>query len=81
MLTVPRAPAALATAVIETFFYGVYFVLFHTSIFLLFTAKSRGFRAERSIWLSPILCGGIVLFIAVTGVRTLSFRILTFQLA
>ncbi|KAJ6505361.1 hypothetical protein C8R45DRAFT_547928 [Mycena sanguinolenta] len=74
MLTVPRAPAALATVVIETFFYGVYFVLFQTSLFLLFTAKSRGFRAERSIWLSPILCGGIVLFIAVTGHWILSIH-------
>ncbi|KAJ7234522.1 hypothetical protein B0H12DRAFT_157444 [Mycena haematopus] len=67
MLNVPRAPAALATVVIETFFYGVYVVLFQTSVFLLFTAQSRGFRRERSIWLSPLLCGGTVLFIAVTG--------------
>ncbi|KAF7367864.1 hypothetical protein MSAN_00850900 [Mycena sanguinolenta] len=71
MLTIPRAPAALATAVIETFFYGAYFVLFQTSLFLLFT---RRFRPDRSIWLSPILCGGIVLFIAVTGHWILSIH-------
>jgi len=67
MLTVPRIPSALATVVIETFFYGIYVVLFITSVYLLFTAQSRGLRRERSIWLSPILCGGSVLFIAVTG--------------
>jgi len=53
--------------VIETFFYGIYVVLFVTSIYLLFTVQSRGLRRERSIWLSPILCGGSILFIAVTG--------------
>ncbi|KAJ6596339.1 hypothetical protein DFH09DRAFT_130085 [Mycena vulgaris] len=65
MLTVPRIPTALATVIIETFFYGIYLVLFLTSIYLLLTVQSRGFR--RSIWLSPILCGGSVLCIAVTG--------------
>ncbi|KAJ7208678.1 hypothetical protein GGX14DRAFT_566888 [Mycena pura] len=67
MLTVPRISTALATVVIETFFYGIYLVLFLTSIYLLFTAQSRGLRRERSVWLSPILCGGSVLFIVVTG--------------
>ncbi|KAJ7617668.1 hypothetical protein DFH06DRAFT_101085 [Mycena polygramma] len=67
MSTVPRISAALATAVIDTFFYGAYVVLFLTSIYLVFTAQSRGMRRERSIWLSPILCGGSVLFIAITG--------------
>ncbi|KAJ6466100.1 hypothetical protein C8R47DRAFT_40739 [Mycena vitilis] len=67
MSTVPRTSAALATAVIDTLFYGSYVVLFLTSIYLVFTAQSRGMRRERSIWLSPILCGGSVLFIAITG--------------
>ncbi|KAF7353847.1 hypothetical protein MVEN_01070300 [Mycena venus] len=67
MLTVPRIPSALATVVIETFFYGIYLVLFLTSIYLLFTAQTRGLRRERSVWMSPILCGGAVLFVAVTG--------------
>jgi len=67
MLTVPRISTALATVLIETFFYGIYLVLFLTSIYLLFTAQSRGLRRERSVWLSPILCGGSVLFIVVTG--------------
>ncbi|KAJ6549992.1 hypothetical protein B0H19DRAFT_952059 [Mycena capillaripes] len=67
MLTVPRISSALATVVIETFFYGIYLVLFLTSIYLLFTAHTRGLRRERSVWVSPILCGGSVLFIAVTG--------------
>ncbi|KAJ7744034.1 hypothetical protein DFH07DRAFT_834984 [Mycena maculata] len=67
MLTVPRIPSALATVVIETFFYGIYLVLFLTSIYLLLTVQSRGLRRERSVWRSPILCGGSVLFIAVTG--------------
>ncbi|KAJ7926771.1 hypothetical protein B0H13DRAFT_1069547 [Mycena leptocephala] len=67
MLTVPRISSALATVIIETFFYGIYLVLFFTSIYLLFTAQSRGLRSERSVWLSPILVGGSVLFIAVTG--------------
>ncbi|KAF7353848.1 hypothetical protein MVEN_01070400 [Mycena venus] len=67
MLTVPRIPSALATVVIETFFYGIYIVLFITSVYLLFTVQSRGLRRGSSIFLSPILCGGSVLFIAVTG--------------
>ncbi|KAJ7441087.1 hypothetical protein FB451DRAFT_1106217 [Mycena latifolia] len=67
MLTVPRIPTALATVVIETFFYGIYLVLFSTSLFLLLTVQSRGLRRERPVWLSPIVCGGSVLFIAVTG--------------
>ncbi|KAF8154993.1 hypothetical protein K438DRAFT_1863028, partial [Mycena galopus ATCC 62051] len=66
MLTVPRTSSALVTAIMETYFYGVYVVLFITSVFLLFTMQSRGFR-ERSIWLSPILCGGSFLFVTVTG--------------
>ncbi|KAJ7094322.1 hypothetical protein C8R44DRAFT_718434 [Mycena epipterygia] len=67
MLTIPRISSALATVVIETFFYGIYLVLFFTSLYLLLTVQSRGLRRERSIWLSPILWGGEVLFIAVTG--------------
>ncbi|KAJ6615212.1 hypothetical protein B0H10DRAFT_1950061 [Mycena sp. CBHHK59/15] len=67
MLTVPRISTALATVVIETFFYGIYVILFFASIYLLLTVKSRGFRREGSIWRSPILCGGTVLFIAVTA--------------
>ncbi|KAF8188449.1 hypothetical protein K438DRAFT_1594085 [Mycena galopus ATCC 62051] len=66
MLSVPRTSSALATVVIETFFYGIYLVLFITSIYLLFTAQSRGLRPPRSIWLSPVLCGGGLLFLAVT---------------
>jgi len=31
------------------------------------TAQARGLRRERAIWRSPILCGGAVLFVAVTG--------------
>ncbi|KAJ7818619.1 hypothetical protein B0H14DRAFT_2601190 [Mycena olivaceomarginata] len=38
MLTVPRISSALATVIIETFFYGIYLVLFLTSLYLLFTA-------------------------------------------
>jgi hypothetical protein len=75
MLTVPRISSALATVIIETFFYGIYLVLFFTSIYLLFTAQSRGLRSERSVWLSPILVGGSVLFIAVTGVRLAPFSL------
>ncbi|KAJ7346602.1 hypothetical protein DFH08DRAFT_195286 [Mycena albidolilacea] len=67
MLTVPRIPTALATIVIETFFYGIYLVLFLTSIYLLLTAQTRGLRPPRTLWLSPILLGGSLLFIAVTG--------------
>ncbi|KAJ7174926.1 hypothetical protein C8R46DRAFT_1253119 [Mycena filopes] len=67
MLTVPRTSTALATVLIETFFYGIYLVLFVTSIYLLFTVQSRGLRRERTVWLSPILTGGSVLFVAVTG--------------
>ncbi|KAJ7093799.1 hypothetical protein C8R44DRAFT_395606 [Mycena epipterygia] len=67
MSTIPRISSALATVVIETFFYGIYLVLFFTSLYLLLTAQSRRLRRERSIWLSPILLGGAVLFITVTG--------------
>ncbi|KAJ7110735.1 hypothetical protein C8R43DRAFT_904272 [Mycena crocata] len=67
MLTIPRISSAPATVVIETFFYGIYVVLFTISIYLLLTAQSRGMRRERSIWRSPILCGGTILFVAVTG--------------
>ncbi|KAJ7089064.1 hypothetical protein C8R44DRAFT_990906 [Mycena epipterygia] len=67
MLTVPRISSALATVVIDTFFYGIYLVLFFTSIYLLLTVQSRGLRRDRSIWLSPILLGGVLLFITVTG--------------
>ncbi|KAJ7728087.1 hypothetical protein B0H16DRAFT_245286 [Mycena metata] len=67
MSTVPRISTALATVLIETFFYGIYVVLFVTSIYLLFTLQSRGLRRERSVWLSPILLGGSVLFVTVTG--------------
>ncbi|KAJ7441086.1 hypothetical protein FB451DRAFT_956093, partial [Mycena latifolia] len=66
MLTVPRIPTALATVVIETFFYGIYLVLFLTSVYLLLRVQSRGLR-RRAVWLSPIVCGGSVLFVAVTG--------------
>ncbi|KAJ7838529.1 hypothetical protein B0H14DRAFT_2448952 [Mycena olivaceomarginata] len=67
MLTVPRISSALATVIIETFFYGIYLVLFLTSLYLLFTAHTRGLRPQGSVWLSPIFCGGILLFIVVTG--------------
>ncbi|KAJ7078732.1 hypothetical protein B0H15DRAFT_788745 [Mycena belliarum] len=67
MLTVPRISTALATVVIETFFYGIYLVLFVTSIYLLLTVQSRGLRRERPVWLSPLVLGGTVLFIVVTG--------------
>ncbi|KAJ7362874.1 hypothetical protein DFH08DRAFT_327379 [Mycena albidolilacea] len=67
MLTVPRIPTALATVVIETFFYGIYVILFVASVYLLFTAQARGLRPPRSVWLSPILSGGSLLFIAITG--------------
>ncbi|KAK7056060.1 hypothetical protein R3P38DRAFT_2850277 [Favolaschia claudopus] len=67
MLTVPRVPSALATVVIETFFYGIYIVLFIISLYLLFTAEKRGLRRARSVCLSPILLGGSMLFVAVTG--------------
>ncbi|KAF8188493.1 hypothetical protein K438DRAFT_1833637 [Mycena galopus ATCC 62051] len=53
MLSVPRISSALVTAIIETYFYGVYVVLFMTSVFLLY---NRGFRRERSIWMSPKSC-------------------------
>jgi len=66
-MTVPRISSALATVVIETFFYGIFVVLFIIAIYLLFTVQSRGLRRERPVWLSPILCGGSVLFIALTG--------------
>ncbi|KAJ7870735.1 hypothetical protein B0H14DRAFT_236124 [Mycena olivaceomarginata] len=67
MLTVPRIPTALATVVIETFFYGIYVILFVASVYLLFTAQARGLRPPRSVWLSPILSGGSLLFITTTG--------------
>ncbi|KAJ6556194.1 hypothetical protein B0H19DRAFT_1262290 [Mycena capillaripes] len=63
MLTVPRISSALATEVIETFFYG-----------------SRGMRRERSIWFSPILIGGSILFVTVTGhwILTIDWLFLAF---
>ncbi|KAF8154994.1 hypothetical protein K438DRAFT_1863030, partial [Mycena galopus ATCC 62051] len=64
MLSVPRISSALVPAIIETCFYGVYVVLFMTSVFLVFTV-AKGFRRERSIWLSPIFCGGSFPFITV----------------
>ncbi|KAJ7078731.1 hypothetical protein B0H15DRAFT_914660 [Mycena belliarum] len=67
MFTVPRVSAALATVLIETFFYGIYLVLFFTSVYLLLTVKSRELRRGIPVWLSPIVCGGTVLFVAVTG--------------
>ncbi|KAJ7184525.1 hypothetical protein C8R46DRAFT_1208715 [Mycena filopes] len=67
MLIVPRTSTALATVLIDTFFYGIYLVLFVTSIYLLFTVQSRGMRQERSVWLSPVMLGGSILFVAVTG--------------
>ncbi|KAJ7687594.1 hypothetical protein B0H17DRAFT_1203489 [Mycena rosella] len=67
MLTVPRISTALATVIIETFFYGIYLVLFFTSVYLLLTVQSRGLRSQQCIWVSPIVCGGSVLFVAVTG--------------
>ncbi|KAF7353835.1 hypothetical protein MVEN_01069100 [Mycena venus] len=67
MLTVLRISSALATVIIETFFYGIYIVLFVISLYLLFTVQSKGLRRDRPVWLSPILLGGSVLFIALTG--------------
>ncbi|KAJ7496288.1 hypothetical protein B0H11DRAFT_2000448, partial [Mycena galericulata] len=67
MLTIPRVSTALATVVIETFFYGIFIVLLIISMYLLFTVQSKGLRRERSVWLSPILCGGCALFVALTG--------------
>ncbi|KAJ6615213.1 hypothetical protein B0H10DRAFT_2041762 [Mycena sp. CBHHK59/15] len=67
MLNVPHISSVLATVIIETFFFGIYLVLFLTSIYLLLTLKERGFQREGSIWRSPILCGGTTLFITVTG--------------
>ncbi|KAJ6471763.1 hypothetical protein C8R47DRAFT_1146968 [Mycena vitilis] len=67
MLTVPRVSSALACVVLESLFYGIYVILFAISIYLLLTVQSRGMRRERSIWRSPILCGGAVLFFTVTG--------------
>lgn len=69
---IPLVSANLATAIIESFLYGIFFILATTSLYLLVSRRqkpiSRMGRGDRSIFLTPMFLASICLFILITAV-------------
>ncbi|PBL02837.1 hypothetical protein ARMGADRAFT_1006162 [Armillaria gallica] len=67
-MQVPLVSVNLATVAVESFLYGIFFVLDLTSITLLFVRRSRGTRnTVASIIQRPMFIGAVGLFITITA--------------
>jgi hypothetical protein len=60
----------LAGLVMSTLFYGMYFVIFCTSMYLLFARATAGQAKYLPLLTSAVFLSGIALFICVTSVCT-----------
>lgn len=66
----------LATVAMESWLYGIFFVLSTTSTYLLIRRgqelnKSHGGSSSRPVWRTPMFMAGALIFLSVTGVSTI----------
>ncbi|GBE83414.1 hypothetical protein SCP_0504620 [Sparassis crispa] len=70
MYQVPLVSANLATVPVQSFFYGVFFLLFVTSTYNAQLSVSD----MRSVWRNSMFSAGIEMFLRITGVRLFRFK-------
>ncbi|EIW79978.1 hypothetical protein CONPUDRAFT_58530 [Coniophora puteana RWD-64-598 SS2] len=67
--TVPLVSVNLATVCIESFLYGIFFVLTVSSVYLLIwrSRMSNGGHSRSAVFTSPMFVAAIMLFVLITG--------------
>jgi hypothetical protein len=87
---IPVLAAELSVIVLETFFYGVFFVLFITSMYLTIARHKEGTRnssrqggrssSTPPLYRTPVFITSVALALTITAVSLISAKILTLRI-